>query len=214
MKAFDELNTIADRLIGPGGCPWDQEQTFHSLRSYILEEVYELFEAIDDDDTVEILQELGDFFFNALFLCKIAEKEKRFTTEDVLHFIKEKLIRRHPHVFADAEINSVDELYKQWETIKSKENSNGKRTSALDGIPKSVPSLFKAQKLLKRLHKHNYCVNSQINDKEEAVGYQLLALIDDAESKGVNAELALNKVLTIQDRQFREWEKQEKEQNS
>lgn len=102
MREFDELIEIIDRLLGPDGCPWDKEQTLQSLRSSVLEEVCEVIEAIDLNDNAHIKEELGDLFFNTIFLCKIAEKEKRFTVTEILKELNEKLIRRHPHVFGES----------------------------------------------------------------------------------------------------------------
>lgn len=122
-EAFKELNHISSRLLGPGGCPWDQKQTLQSMKKYVEEEVGELFETIDEDKDERILEELGDHFFNAFFLAKIAEKEERFTVADLINYINKKLIRRHPHVFGDAKVETLEELEAQWAKIKEAEKN-------------------------------------------------------------------------------------------
>jgi tetrapyrrole methylase family protein / MazG family protein len=132
MDAFNHVSEILDRLLAPNGCPWDREQTMETLRHTVLEEVCELIEAINLRDDAHIQEELGDLFLNALFFCKIAEKEKRFTLQSVLEELAKKLIHRHPHVFGDAEIKDTKAVLNQWEAIKSAEARNSKRSSAID----------------------------------------------------------------------------------
>lgn len=213
MREFDELIEIIDRLLGPGGCPWDQEQTLQSLRSTVLEEVCEVIEAIDLDDNMHIQEELGDLFFNAVFLSKIAEKEKRFPIQAVIKELNEKLIRRHPHVFGEGKkIDTVEELYDQWDKIKKEEKGKDKRKSALDGISKHLPSLARAQKSLKKMKKAGYLpnLNSSENSSfldEKELGSHLLALVADAQAKGLDAEHALRKALTLLEKNFLDFEK-------
>ena len=118
MKEFIQILELIDTLLGPNGCPWDKEQTFESLRETVTEEAYELVEAIDLNDKEKILEELGDLFFNAIFFCKLGEKEEVFSTEKVLQELYDKLVRRHPHVFGETVIGNVSELYEQWEQIR------------------------------------------------------------------------------------------------
>ena len=157
MREFDELIEILERLLGPDGCPWDKVQTLQTLRSTILEEVCEVIEAINLNDDAHIKEELGDLFLNIVLLSKIAEKENRFPVTAVLKELNEKLIRRHPHVFADGKkIHTVDELHEQWDLIKKDEKGKEKRKSVLDGISKQLPALARAQKALKRMKKAGY----------------------------------------------------------
>lgn len=214
MHEFEELLKITDRLLGPDGCPWDQVQTLQSLRSSVLEETCELIEAIDLDDNAHIREELGDFFFNAVFFCKIAEKEKRFKIEEVLKEVVEKLIRRHPHVFGSSKINDLDAAKKQWEMIKAEEKGKTHRKSILDGISKDTPSLARAQKIFKKLHKKHYDNELYIEaeetlsfDDEETLGKYLLNLVKKAEEKGLDAEHALRKTLTHFEKDIRSFEK-------
>ncbi len=116
----DLLETL-ETLMGPDGCPWDQKQTFESLRSSVIEEAQEVVEAVNKKDDTNLQEELGDLLFNVLFFCKIAEKESRFTTQDVIKTLHDKLIRRHPHVFGDTKIETMEELKEQWERIKLEE---------------------------------------------------------------------------------------------
>ena len=123
MKDFSEILEILDRLMGPNGCPWDRKQTFESLRESVLEEAQEVVEAVDEGDDAHLCEELGDLLVNVVFYCKIAEKEGRFTTVDVLNGLRDKLIRRHPHVFGDAVIETEEELRAQWDRIKEEERA-------------------------------------------------------------------------------------------
>jgi len=210
MKEYEELNTIVDRLLGPGGCPWDREQTMKSIRSNIIEESAELVEAIDTEDNAHIREELGDIFFLAIFFCKLAEKEGRCTTKEVLQEINEKLIRRHPHVFGEAKIADSDAALKQWGEIKQTEKSKAHRKSALDSIPKGLPALARAQKVHKKLHDANYpdipkIKEEQIKD-EESLGKALFRLVAQAQEKGLDAEHALRKILVSLESQFRKHE--------
>ena len=147
--SFRELDGIMRRLRAPGGCPWDREQTLETLRTYIIEEAYELVDAITDSDIDGIIEESGDLFLQPLFVATIANEKGLFSIEDVIESLKEKLIRRHPHVFADAEANTSDEVLKNWEKIKSREKKSDKRkgASVLSGVPKNLPALVKAYRI-------------------------------------------------------------------
>ena len=124
MEEFEKLLEIVERLNGPDGCPWDREQTFQSLRPYLLEEMDELVEAIDDDSTSGIVEEMGDVFFQMVFLSKLGEKSGRFNLRDVVRTVSEKLIRRHPHVFGGAEAKDADEALAHWKRVKAEEKKD------------------------------------------------------------------------------------------
>ncbi|CUI17086.1 MazG family protein [Candidatus Protochlamydia naegleriophila] len=208
MDDFKKLVTIIERLLAPDGCPWDREQTLHSMRSSLIEETYEVVEAIDLDDAEKMKEELGDLCFNVAFLSKLAEKEGRFSLQDVLQEIAEKLIRRHPHIFAEAKIGTADEVLKQWEAIKRKEKGENSVKSALDGIPKDLPSLARAQKVIKRFQKAGFewqeaSIPSQ---SEDVFAQDLLDLIKRGVQNGLDAETALRKTLSQIEQQFRVWE--------
>jgi tetrapyrrole methylase family protein/MazG family protein len=211
INELKQLIEIIDRLLAPGGCPWDREQTLMSLRTNLLEETTEVIEAIDLNDSHHIEEELGDLCFNVLFLCRIAEKEKHSNMTKVLQGISEKLIRRHPHVFGDAQIDSSDAVIKQWNEIKQKEKGKEHRKSALDGIPKQLPALARAQKIIKKMHKEEFKFPKKerslkdIHD-ESSLGELLMSIVAEASSKGLDAEHALRKALTHSEKEFRTFE--------
>lgn len=212
-KEFDKLIEIIDRLLGPDGCPWDREQTLQSLRSSVLEEVCEVIEAIDLNDNAHIQEELGDLFFNVVFLSKIAEKEQRFSMTEILQELNEKLIRRHPHVFGEGKkIKTVDELYEQWNRIKKAEKGKDQRKSVLDGISKHLPVLARAQKIISKIEKAGYPLNFSQKDSasiqdEDQLGEHLLFMVKKAQEKGLDVEHALRKALTHLEKNFLEDEK-------
>lgn len=142
MDAFDRLVEIGDRLHGPDGCPWDKEQTFESLRPHVLEEAHELLEAVDEDSTEGMVEELGDVLFQIIFYGRLGEKSGRFTLRDVIERVSEKLIRRHPHVFGEIEVKDADEVIHHWERVKAEEKKE--RKHSLEGIPKAL-NAFRAR---------------------------------------------------------------------
>lgn len=141
---------IMRKLRSPGGCPWDREQTTESLKPYLIEEAYEVLEAIDKGEPEKLKEELGDILLQAVFHSQIASEKDNFSIEDVLLFLNEKLIRRHPHVFDDMKLDSAKEVLANWEEIKQKEDNNRGSESVLSGIPKSLPALLLAYTLQKR----------------------------------------------------------------
>lgn len=144
MKEFDKLVEIMERLRGENGCPWDKEQTFESLKTFLIEEAYETIEAIDEKDYEHLCEELGDLQLQIVFLSQIAKEKGLFSVEDSLKKINEKMIRRHPHVFGNEEVNSSDDVLTNWEKIKTeerKENGNEKKKRFLSGIAKQLPAL-------------------------------------------------------------------------
>ena len=148
-KGFDRLMTIMRKLRAPGGCPWDAEQTHESLKRYLLEESYEVIEAIDAGSPEMLKEELGDLMLQPVFHAAIAEERGEFTMDDVLDTINEKLIRRHPHVFGEQVVKSAEEQVANWERIKKVEKG-AERKSALSGVPPELPALMKAQKITEK----------------------------------------------------------------
>jgi len=145
MQSFDKLVEILERLRDPAsGCPWDLKQTPLSLIPNFIEELYECVEAIEEEDHVSLSEELGDLMLHIVFQCRIAEEERRFTIEDVLNKINSKLVRRHPHVFAELDIEGADAVKMNWERIKKVEKQD--RISVLEGIPRALPGLIYAQR--------------------------------------------------------------------
>ncbi len=142
-EKFSRLVEIMNRLRAPGGCPWDRQQTHASLRQYLLEEAYEVLEAIDAGNDEELRKELGDLLLQVVYHAQIAAETGRFDIGGVIDGICEKMIRRHPHVFGDAQVDSAEEQTQLWEKLKQQE---GKK-SAIDGVPRALPALQKAARL-------------------------------------------------------------------
>jgi len=151
MSSFDKLVGIMKRLHDPGGCPWDREQTHESLKPYLLEETYEVLEAIDAASDEHLAEELGDLLLQVVFHAEIAERAGRFTIEDVIEGIIEKLVRRHPHVFSDTTVDGSAQVIKNWEEIKRGEKRDRENGSVLDGLPKSLPALIKARRIQEKV---------------------------------------------------------------
>jgi len=147
MSSFDELVDIMALLRSERGCPWDREQTHESIRPYLIEEVYEVLRAIDDRDDEELKAELGDLLLQIVFHAQIAKEEGRFDIEDVIRTNIEKLKRRHPHVFGRTAVSGTEEVLENWERIKGEERGNDKPASALDGVPRELPALLRAQRV-------------------------------------------------------------------
>lgn len=148
MEQFDRLVEIMAVLRSPEGCPWDREQTIDSLKPFVLEETYEVLEAIDRHDHAALREELGDFLFEAVFLAQLESEDGHFTIADSLTSIADKLVRRHPHVFARADgeppLDSPDKVVTRWEEIKAKERGGAKKKTLLGGIPVTLPALLRA----------------------------------------------------------------------
>ncbi|MBI5181393.1 MAG: nucleoside triphosphate pyrophosphohydrolase [Nitrospirae bacterium] len=162
-KRFNNLLKIMSRLRGKRGCPWDKEQTRESLKPFIIEEAYEVIEAIDEKSPEKLKEELGDLLLQVVFHAQLAKERKEFSMEDILETLEEKLIRRHPHVFQSPQPpftkggtrgdyrgeGGIDakEVLVQWEKIKKEEKANSKRESMLDSVPKELPALLRAHRL-------------------------------------------------------------------
>jgi tetrapyrrole methylase family protein/MazG family protein len=145
---FQELLNIMEKLRGDKGCPWDKEQTRESLKPFILEEAYELIEAIESGDPEKMKEELGDLLFQIVFQCQIAKERKEFDISDVIGMISKKMIKRHPHVFGEADYRTSAEVVIQWEEHKKLEGK--RRESILEGVPEALPSLLRAHRLQNR----------------------------------------------------------------
>ena len=153
--AISELLSIMERLRAPNGCPWDREQDHRSLRFHAVEEVYELMDAIEAGDEHEMVEELGDLLLQVVFHCQLARERGAFDFDEVCRRIVAKLIHRHPHVFGDQKLHTAEAVLAQWEQLKraEKHGTRHARPSALDGIPKHLPALLRAEKLLKKARK-------------------------------------------------------------
>ena len=183
-----DVVAVMDRLRSPGGCPWDAEQTHRSLAPYLLEESYELLEAIERDDLLHLREELGDVLLQVAFHSRLAEERaepERFSIDDVAADLVAKLIRRHPHVFAGREVASAADLAANWEAIKAAEK---RRESVTDGVPLGQPALALAAKLQRRAQKAGLDVSAPVGDD---LGGRLFALVGDAVAAGMDPEAAL-----------------------
>ena len=145
---FQELLNIMKQLRSEKGCPWDKKQTRESIKPYIIEEAYELIEAIEENDPEKIKEELGDLLFQIVFQSRIAEEQNEFNISEVIEKIGTKMISRHPHVFGDAECRTPEDVIDQWEVLKKQEGKF--RNSILDGVPQAMSSLLRADRLQKR----------------------------------------------------------------
>ncbi len=149
-KLFEELVDVIATLRSENGCPWDREQTHESLKSTLIEETYETLEAIDTADPNKLKEELGDLLLNIMLQAQIAAEHKNFDIYAVIEALTDKLIRRHPHVFGDINVENSEEVVKNWESIKRQEPGYSDRESLLDGIPNAMPTLLRAQKIQSR----------------------------------------------------------------
>jgi XTP/dITP diphosphohydrolase len=185
-RNLDRAVEIMDRLRSPGGCPWDAAQTHESLTRYLLEEAYEVIEALETGDLVLLREELGDLLLQVLFHARIAEEEPGgFSIEEVAGDLVDKLVRRHPHVFGGVEAGTAEELNEAWERHKIAEKA---RTSAVDGVPLAQPSLALAAKLVARAERAGIDVEPESGN---AIGERLFAVVCDAVASGVDPEAAL-----------------------
>ena len=209
--AINKLLELMARLRAPDGCPWDREQNHQSLRWHAVEEVYELVDAIEARDDHELEEELGDLLLQVVFHCQLARERGVFDFEKVARHIADKLIRRHPHVFGDVKVKDVDQVWANWEKIKRAEKHGTKhaRPSALDGIPKHLPALLRAEKLVKKAKRARLMPSSTGKRKvgSQRLGKTLFELAQYAQSKGWSAEELLRAETQRQERSLRKREK-------
>ena len=228
MEDFQKLVDIMARLRAKGGCEWDRAQTHDTLRQYLLEETYEVVDAIQKQDPSFLKEELGDLLFQVLFHAQIAEEHGEFGIHDVIASITEKMVRRHPHVFGDAQADNPEAVAIQWEHIKQTQERHT-RNSIVDGIPKDFPSLLKAAKMSKKVSRAGFDWDSpeQVLEKveeellelkealankrkdhiEHEIGDVLLTLANLARFLDLNPELLLMSANDRFERRFREMEK-------
>ncbi|MBR1754676.1 nucleoside triphosphate pyrophosphohydrolase [bacterium] len=212
-KNLEDVIKTVETLRSPNGCQWDREQTHSSLRPNMVEEAYEAIDAINDNDSEHLKEELGDVLLQVLLHAQIAKDENEFDIEDVAKVLNEKLIHRHPHVFGNTKVTSTDEILSNWDKLKKEEKPH--RKSVMDGVSKSQSALMAAQKISKKAVKVGFewdcesslydCVQSEIdefkeacqeNDKshmEEELGDLLFAVVNLARWNKIDAEQALIK---------------------
>jgi uncharacterized protein YabN with tetrapyrrole methylase and pyrophosphatase domain len=196
---LDELIAVLEKLRAPGGCVWDREQTHASLVQYLVEETFELVDAIEAGTRDELIEELGDVLYQVIFHADIAAEAGQFTLEDVAAHMRKKMVARHPHVFGDVTGRIVtaetpDDVVATWEKVKAVEKAH--RTSVLEGIPQGMPSLALADKTLGRAAKVGVVREAAvIPSTEQELGEQLLAMVVAAKAAGFDSERALREAL-------------------
>lgn len=201
-----DLVTVMDRLRSPGGCPWDAQQTHETLLQYLVEEAYETVEAVETGDRAHLREELGDLLLQVVFHARIAAEHdaEPFTVDDVAAGIVDKLVRRHPHVFADVHAPTAEHVEANWERLKAAEKG---RESALDGIPPGLPALARAAKVMSRAGGAGLPL-PEPTDVGDDVGEHLLAVVAAARAAGVEPEGALREALRRLETRLREAEAQ------
>jgi uncharacterized protein YabN with tetrapyrrole methylase and pyrophosphatase domain len=205
--AIDELLKVMAKLRSPKGCPWDREQDHQSLRWHAVEEVYELLDAIEARDDHELEEELGDLLLQVVFHCQLAKERGAFDFDKVARRITDKLVRRHPHVFGNVKVRNVDQVWTNWEKIKraEKHGTRHARVSALDGIPKHLPALLRAEKLLKKARKAKLIPDKGRKaacSRKELAG-RLFAFAAEAQRSGWSAEELLRAESARHERELR-----------
>jgi len=214
-RSFNNLVKTVETLLGENGCPWDRSRTFENLREDLIEECYETVDAVDKQDNAHLREELGDVLLAVLLYAKIAEKDGLFTLTDIISGINEKLIRRHSHVFGDKKAVTPEESLSNWEAEKKLEKGHSSATERLRDVPKSLPALMRAQKVLKRAEGSGITgadLNSRIDElysfaselknraaNDENLGRQiggvLLCLADISRFFEINAEISLTNAI-------------------
>lgn len=208
--AINDLLAVMARLRSPTGCPWDREQDHRTLRFHAVEEVYELLDAIEAGDDHEMAEELGDLLLQVVFHCQLARERGVFDFEKVARNITDKLIRRHPHVFGDVKVKNVEQVWANWEQIKRAEKKGTKheRPSAFDGIPKHLPALLRAEKLVKKARKARLAAEEKPAKKlsRRELAAQLFQLAQTAQQNGWSAEELLRGEAKKRERAWRKME--------
>ncbi|HVZ81161.1 MAG TPA: nucleoside triphosphate pyrophosphohydrolase [bacterium] len=223
MDYLRRLENIMTRLRSRNGCPWDRRQTHRTLKPYLLEEAHEVLDAIDMDDPKALQEELGDLLLQVVFHAQMAKEKGRFDLQEVAKGIGDKLIRRHPHVFGKSS-RRISDINRKWEELKRQEKPE--RRSALDGLPKSLPSLLRTQRMFEKINKGQKATDKKDLEKQAAKAWQglqkslkagrrgkeraagefLLAFTRLAQAEGVHAEMALQRASASFERSFRKSE--------
>ncbi|HVR39175.1 MAG TPA: nucleoside triphosphate pyrophosphohydrolase [Thermoanaerobaculia bacterium] len=189
-RSFDDLVTLMTRLRGPGGCPWDRKQTLPDLKPFVIEEAYEVVDAIDRDDRSALLEEIGDFLLEAVFLAEITREEGTFDIYDSITAIHDKLVRRHPHVFGDVEAHDAEQVLVNWEKLKSAERK-AENKSVLSGVPQALPALLKASRLTEKASRvgFDWRRTSDVFDKLDEEIAELREAVDSGDASHVHDEI-------------------------
>ena len=208
-RAIDELLRVMARLRAPDGCPWDREQNHNTIRMNAVEEVYELLDAIESEDDAEMEEELGDLLLQVVFHAQMAKERDAFDFEKVARNISDKLVRRHPHVFGNANVKDVGGVWAQWDAIKQTEKAGtiNERRSAFDGIPRHLPALMRAHDTVKKARKHGLLSKGRKSQSKEMLGRQLYQLAQRAQASGWQSEELLRAETARQEKILRQKEK-------
>lgn len=215
LYSYEDLVAIIEKLRGEGGCPWDREQTHESLTPCLLEESYELMEALQNNDIPLMREELGDVLLQVLMHTQIAKEDGEFTLEEVIHDLAHKLIYRHPHVFKDTKVENSQEVLTNWEELKQKEKNETSLVESMDRVAKTLPALVKTQKVQNKAIKNGAinrdilqeleglidrlnCIKDTVKQgdivqNEEKIGEILFAVVKLSTFFEINAEFALTK---------------------
>ncbi len=229
-EQFEKLVGIMHRLRAPGGCPWDGEQSHESIKPYLIEEAYEVLEAIDSQDDKELCAELGDLLLQVVFHAEMASETDRFGIADVIQSICDKMVRRHPHVFGDTEVSGSAEVLQNWSKIKAQERRSSGDKSALAGVPRAMPALLRAHRIGEKASHAGFDwpdvegviakVHEELAELEQAIacegperieaelGDLLFAATSAARHLGVRSEDALDKATDRFSTRFRAMEAQ------
>ncbi|RMF22426.1 MAG: nucleoside triphosphate pyrophosphohydrolase [Deltaproteobacteria bacterium] len=226
-RLFADLVALMHRLRAPGGCPWDREQTHESLLPYLIEEAYEVVEAVHHRDDAELCEELGDVLLQVVFHAELATERGAFTINDVIAGIHEKLVERHPHVFGDVEVDGAAEVVRNWMQIKrARRRERGHRDSTLAGVPRGMPALLRAHRLGQKAASVGFDwqspedvrqkIDEELREVESAgseeqrsdeLGDLLFAVASYVRRYGENAELVLHQGLDRFEERFRRLER-------
>ena len=214
-ERFDALVRLIEVLRGEAGCPWDREQTKENLKSFLIEEAYEVIEAISQHSAEKLKEEVGDLLFQLLFLCQICKEKGDFTLDDVLQGVKEKMMRRHPHVFGVEKLSSAREVWKKWESLKKEEGGGEASRSLLNNLSPELPALLKAYLISARVARVGFdwekgadvlskleeelgefkeaCRRGASDKMEQEIGDIIFVMVNIARHLGVNPEIALQR---------------------
>ena len=198
-EGLDKLREVIRILRSPEGCPWDREQTHISLRGALIEEAYEVADAIETGGGADLCEELGDLLLQVVFHAVLAEEAGRFTLEEVTGGVCGKLVRRHPHVFGDVRADDAGQVLRNWDAIKRGEKAQATPAEALRAVPRSFPALLRADKLISRAERAGYPQGGPAGDPvtltEEEAGEELFRAVLRARAAGVDPEMALQRRL-------------------
>ncbi len=213
---FSDLMDIVTTLRAPGGCPWDREQTHESIKKNLVEEAYELIEAIDSKNPEKIADESGDLLLQIVFHAVIAKGDGEYDIDDVSDAICRKLIHRHPHVFGDVKVTDSEDVLSKWDAIKRKDRDQQSIAAEMRGVSQYLPSLMRAEKVQKKAEKAGYKLSENVklldiadgNNDEERLGNLLFDVVKMCRERDIEPELLLSQKLTRFINEFEEFEKE------